>query len=75
MTLPQNMNIPQRNEFTADGIVYVPPTACLLPAYISAHVPAYVEPTGKAVTNKSDDIGSVRPVAGNGLILFSELTP
>jgi peroxiredoxin len=73
MNLPQNMNVPQRNEFNAGGMVHVPPTCCLPPVCASAHVPAYVELTGKAVTNKSDDMWTVSPVTGNGLILFSEL--
>ena len=73
MSFTQNINVNQRNEFNAGGIVYVPPTDCLPPDCASAHVPAYVERTGKAVTNKSDDMWTVSPVTGNGLILFSEL--
>jgi len=73
MNSTQNINVNQRNEFNAGGIVYVPPTCCLPPACASAHVPAYVEPTGKAVTKKMNDLGAVRPMAVNSLILFSEL--
>lgn len=60
-------------EINAGGVDYVPPMVCLLPACASAIVPAYVERTGKAVTNKLDDMGTVRPVAVDGPILFLEL--
>lgn len=73
MNFPQNMNGPQRNEFNAGGMVYVPPTGCLPPACASAHVPAYVERTGRAVTKKMNAMGTVRPMVVNSLILFSEL--
>ena len=73
MNFAQNINLNQRNEFNAGGIVYVPPTCCLPPACASAHVPAYVERTGKAVTKELNDMGTVRPMAVNSLILFSEL--
>ena len=73
MNFPQNINVNQRNEFNAGGIVYVPPALCLPPACASAHVPAYVERTGRAVTKKLNDMGTVSPVTGNSLILFSEL--
>ena len=73
MSFTQNINVNQRNEFNAGGIVYVPPAGCLLPACTSAHVPAYVERTGKAVTKKMNAMGTVRPMAVNSLILFSEL--
>ena len=73
MNFTQNINVNQRNEFNAGGIVYVPPAGCLPPACTSAHVPAYVEPTGKAVTKKMNDMGTVRPVAVNSPILFLEL--
>jgi hypothetical protein len=53
MKFAQNMNVIQRNEFNAGGIVYVPPALCLPPACASAHVPAYVERIGKAVTKKN----------------------
>lgn len=75
MNFTQNINVNQRNEFKAGGMVYVPPTDCLPPACASAHAPAYVERTGKIVTNKSDDMWTVSPVTGNSLILFLELTP
>ena len=74
MKFAQNRNVIQRNEFNAGGIVHVPPALCLPPARASAHLPAYVEPTGKAVTKKLNDMGTVRPVAVNSLILFLELT-
>ena len=73
MNFTQNINVNKRNEFNAGGFVYVPPTGCLPPACASAHVPAYVERTGKAVTKKLNDMGTVSPVIGNSLILFSEL--
>ena len=73
MNFAQNINVNQRNEFNAGGIVYVPPALCLPPACASAHLPAYVEPTGKAVTKELNDMGTVRPMAVNSLILFSEL--
>ncbi len=73
MNLLQNMNVIQKNEFNAGGIDHVPPALCLPPARASAHVPAYVERTGKAVTKKLNDMGTVRPVAVNGPILFLEL--
>jgi peroxiredoxin len=73
MNFTQNINVNQRNEFNVGGIVHVPPTGCLPPACASAHVPAYVEPIGKAVTKKMNDLGAVRPMAVNSLILFSEL--
>ena len=73
MNLPQNMNVPQGNEFNAGGMVYVPPAGCLPPACASAHVPAYVERTGRAGTNNWGDVGTVRPMIVNSLILFSEL--
>jgi len=73
MNFTQKINVNQRNEFNAGGMVYVPPTGCPPPACASAHVPAYVERTGKAGTNNWDDVGTVRPVVVNGLILFSEL--
>jgi hypothetical protein len=74
MNFTQNINVNQRNEFNAGGIVYVPPAGCLPPVCASAHVPAYVDRTGKAVTNKSVDMWTVSPVTGNGLISFSELS-
>ncbi len=73
MNFTQNINVNQRNEFNVGGIVYVPPTCCLPPACASAHVPAYVERTGKAVTKKMNAMGTVRPMAVNSLISFSEL--
>ena len=73
MNLPQNMNVPQGNEFNAGGMVYVLPALCLHPACASAHVPAYVERTRRAVTKKMNDMWTVSPVTGNSLILFSEL--
>jgi peroxiredoxin len=73
MNFTQNINVNQRNEFNVGGIVYVPPALCLPPACASAHVPAYVERTGKAVTKKMNAMGTVRPMAVNSLILFSEL--
>ena len=73
MNFTQNMNVIQRNESNAGGIVHVPPAGCPPPACASANVPAYVEPTGKAVTKKMNDMGTVRPVAVNDLILFLEL--
>jgi peroxiredoxin len=73
MNFTQNINVNQRNEFNAGGIVYVPPTCCLPPACASAHVPAYVERTGKAVTKKMNAMGTVRPMAVKSLISFSEL--
>ena len=65
MNFTQNINVNKRNEFNAGGIVYVPPALCL--------PTAYVEPTGKAVTKELNDMGTVRPMAVNSLILFSEL--
>jgi len=73
MNFTQNINVNPRNEFNVGGTDNVPPTGCLPPARASAHVPAYVERTGKAVTNKSDDMWTVSPVTGNGLVSFSEL--
>ncbi len=73
MNFTQNINVNQRNKFNAGGIVYVPPTGCLPPARASAHLPAYVERTGKAVTKKLNAMGTVRPMAVNSLIMFSEL--
>ncbi len=73
MKFAQNMNVIQRNEFNAGGIDHVPPALCLPPARASAHVPAYVELTGRAVTKKMNDMGTVRPVAVNSLFLFLEL--
>ena len=73
MKCAQNTNVIQKNEFNAGGMVYVPPALCLPPACASAHVPAYVERTGKAGTNKSDAMWTVRPMVVNSLILFSEL--
>jgi len=70
MKFAQNMNVIQRNEFSAGGIDHVPPTLCLPPARASAYIPAYVDPTGSAVTKKLNAMGTVRPVAVNGLILF-----
>ena len=73
MNFAQNINVNQWNEFNVGGMVYVPPTGCLPPACASAHVPAYVERTGRAGTNNRDDVGTVRPMVVNSLILFSEL--
>ncbi len=73
MNFTQNINVNQRNEFNVGGIVYVPPTDCLPPARVSAHVPAYVERTGRAGKNNWGDVGTVRPMVVNRLILFSEL--
>ncbi|MEK6752737.1 MAG: hypothetical protein AABZ00_10770 [Chloroflexota bacterium] len=74
MKFAQNMNAIQKNEFNAGGIVHVPPALCLPPARASAHVPAYVERTGRAVTKKMGDMGTARPVAVDSPILFLELT-
>lgn len=73
MNFTQNINVNQRNEFNVGGMVYIPPTGCLPPACASAHVPAYVERTGRAVTNNCEDVGTVGPMIVNSLILFSEL--
>jgi len=73
MKFAQNIIVIQKNEFNAGGIDHVPPTGCLPPACASANVPAHVDRTGKAVTNKLDGMGTVRPVTLNGLILFLEL--
>ncbi len=73
MNFTQKINVNQKNELNAGGIVHVPPTGCLPPACASAHVPAYVERTGKAVTKKLNDMGPVRPMTVNSLISFSEL--
>ncbi len=62
-----------QKEFYAGGIVHVPPALCLPPAHASANVPAYVERVGKAVTNKLNDIRTVRPVTVNAPVLFLEL--
>ena len=73
MNFTQNINVNQRNELNADGIVYVPPADCLPPARASAHVPAYVERTGGTGTNNWGDVGTVRPMIVNSLISLSEL--
>ena len=70
MIFAQNMNVIQKNEFNAGGIDHAPPALCLPPARASAHVPAYVEGAGKAVTKKLNDMGTMRPVAVNSPILF-----
>jgi hypothetical protein len=57
---------------TVGGTEDVPPTLCPPPAYTSAYIPAHVERTGAAVSNKSQHIGDGRPVAENSLILFLE---
>ncbi len=62
-----------QKEISAGGFDHVPPAGCPPSACPSACVPAHAERTGKAVTNKSDDMWTVSPVTGNGLILFSEL--
>ena len=62
-----------KKEIHAGGTLSVPPALCPPPACASAHVPAYVEHTGKAGTNNWDDVGTVRPMVVNSLILFSEL--
>ncbi|MHB8776665.1 MAG: hypothetical protein ACYC6R_02745 [Anaerolineales bacterium] len=73
MTLRQKVFLFLEEEIHAGSVDYVSPTVCLLPACASANSPAHVEPAGKAVTNKLDDMGTVRLVAVNGLILFLEL--
>ena len=70
MIFPQNNHVTPMNEFNAGGFAYVPPIVCLLPAYISAYVPANVEPLGAAGTNKLGDMVTVRPMAVHCLILF-----
>jgi hypothetical protein len=60
---------------TVGGTVDVPPTLCPPPADASACVPAHVERTGAAVSNKSQRMGDGRPVAKNSLILFLEAAP
>jgi hypothetical protein len=57
-------------EINAGGIDHVPPALCLLPAHTSAHVPANVEATGMAGTNKTREMGTVTPMTVNCLILF-----
>ena len=74
MKCAQITNVIQKNEFNAGGMVYVPPAGCLPPACASAHVPAYVERTGRTVTKKMNDMWTVSPVTGNSLILFLGLT-
>ena len=69
MKCAQNTNVIQKNEFNAGGIVYVPPALCLLPADVSAHIPAYVERTGKAGMHEILRERSVRPVEKNRLVL------
>lgn len=74
MNFARNTNVLQKNEFNAGGNVHVPPTDCPRPARASANSPAHVERTGRPVTQKMDDMRTVRPVPANGLILSSELT-
>jgi hypothetical protein len=62
-------------EVTVGGAEDVPPTFCPPPAYASACVPAHVERTGAAVSNKSQRMGDGRPVTENSLILFLEAAP
>ena len=62
-------------QITVGGRVDVPPTLCPPPADAAAHVPAYAERTGAAVSNKSQRMGAGRPVAENSLILFLEAAP
>ena len=73
MKCAQNMNVIQRNEFNAGGIDHVSSALCQPPARASAHLPAYVEHTGRPATKKMKDMGTVRPVAVNSSILFLEL--
>ena len=73
MNFTQNINLNQRNELNAGGIVHVPPADCLPPARASAHVPAYVECTGGTVAKKMDDMRTVRPMSIDSLISLSEL--
>ena len=75
MNFAQTMHVIQKNEYNVGGTDHVPPTVCLPPACASAHIPAYVERTGKAVTNKLDALQGMRPVMGKGLILFSGSKP
>jgi len=60
---------------TVGGTEDVPPALCPPPAHASACVPAHVERTGAAVSNKSQRIGAGRPVAENSLILCLEVAP
>jgi hypothetical protein len=73
MNFPQNNHVTPMNEFNAGGVAHVPPTVCLLPARVSAYLPANVEPTGKAGTSKSGDMVPVRPVIVICLVLFLRL--
>jgi len=73
MKCAKNTNVIQKNEFNAGGTWTMPPALCLPPARASAHVPAYVERVGRAVTKKMNDMRSVRPVAVNSHRLFLEL--
>ncbi len=74
MNFLQNPFLLLEKEINAGGVDYVPPMVCLLPACASAIVPAYVERTGKAVTNESNEIGSVGHPYENTPILSLELT-
>ena len=73
MIFPQNNHVTPMNEFNAGGVAHVPPTVSLLPACVSAYVPANVEPLGAAGTNKSGDRVPVRPVAVDCLVSFLRL--
>jgi len=67
------MNIHQKRIHQANikinvgGTEDVPPTFCLPPADASAYIPAHVERTGAAVSNKSQRTRAARPVAENSL--------
>ena len=68
MIFPQNNHVTPMNEFNAGGVAHVPPTVSLLPACVSAYVPANVEPLGAAGTNKLANVVPVRPVAVHCLV-------
>lgn len=70
MNFPQNNHVAPMNEFNAGGFAHVSPTVCLLPARVSAYVPANVEPIGKVGTNDSGERVPVRPMAVHCLVLF-----
>ena len=69
MNFHQKPFLQLRTKINAGGIDHVPPTLCLLPACASAHVPAYVERTGRAGTKNFHTNGTVRHVIENGFVL------
>lgn len=69
MTVEENPLLVLQIGMNVGGNVYVPPAACLRPAFSSAYIAAYVERTGNTKTNNMQMRGPISLPSANTLFL------